>query len=197
MFSVNLTVTTPRGFFNWKAILNIASQIRNLRVTDISADNKHIHTHKSVFFLQIKLILWCQDLGQKHFTSFGLLCVKFLTLIWTKYKRKVTLLQSFNHHTHLFTQYWNIWWIWDSKDSMVIRSWLWLIITRQGGRSWQPFREDKNSHKSFRQARICYFRDKCVVFACNCKFANSIQYNIQYVPCNKALFAEETLFLTQ
>ena len=44
----------------------------------------------------------------------------------------------------------------------------------QGGRSWQPFSEGKNAHKSFRLAYICYFRDKCVVFARNCKFANSI-----------------------
>ena len=67
----------------------------------------------------------------------------------------------------------------------------------QGGRSWQPFGEGKNGHKSFRQARICYFCEKCVVFACNCKFANSIQYNMQYVLCNSALHAQETLFMTQ
>ena len=34
---------------------------------------------------------------------------------------------------------------------------------RQGGRTWLPFSKGKNSHKSFRQARSCYFRDKCVV----------------------------------
>ena len=39
----------------------------------------------------------------------------------------------------------------------------------QGGRSWQPFGERKNAHKSFRQARIYYFRDKCVVFVHDCK----------------------------
>ena len=37
----------------------------------------------------------------------------------------------------------------------------------QGGRSW---------HTKFRQAPICYFRDKCLDFAHNCKFANLIQY---------------------
>ena len=42
----------------------------------------------------------------------------------------------------------------------------------QGGRSWQPFGEGKNGQKPFRQACICYFRDKCVVFARSCKFAN-------------------------
>ena len=41
----------------------------------------------------------------------------------------------------------------------------------QGGRSWQG----KNGHKSFCLAYICYFRDKCVVFARNCKFANLIE----------------------
>ena len=45
----------------------------------------------------------------------------------------------------------------------------------QGARCWQPFSEGKNGHKSFRLAYICYFRDKCVVFARNCKFANSIE----------------------
>ena len=44
----------------------------------------------------------------------------------------------------------------------------------QGGRSWQPFGETKNGH-NFRQARIYYFRDKSVVFARNCKFANLTQ----------------------
>ena len=43
---------------------------------------------------------------------------------------------------------------------------------------WQKlaaFRRGQNGHENFRQARICYFRDKCVVFARNCKFANSIE----------------------
>ena len=58
---------------------------------------------------------------------------------------------------------------------------IWQVNCRnmiQGSRSWQPFGEGKNGHKSFRQARICYFRDKCIVYVCNCKFANSTQYNI-------------------
>ena len=36
------------------------------------------------------------------------------------------------------------------------------------------------------------------IFATNASFlrivANSIQYDMQYVPCNRALFAQETLF---
>ena len=39
----------------------------------------------------------------------------------------------------------------------------------QGSRSWQPFGEGKNGHKDFRRACVCYFPNKCVVFACNCK----------------------------
>ena len=39
------------------------------------------------------------------------------------------------------------------------------LLMMQGGRSWQPLGEGNNSHQSFRQAYICYFRDKCVVFA--------------------------------
>ena len=66
------------------------------------------------------------------------------------------------------------------------------FVSGQGGRCWQPFSERKNGHTNFHQVRICYFRDKCVVFARNCKFANIIQYNMQYIPCNSALLAQET-----
>ena len=45
---------------------------------------------------------------------------------------------------------------------------------------------------TFFQVHICYFRDKCVVFARYCKFANLTHYNMQYVPCNRALLAQET-----
>ena len=69
-----------------------------------------------------------------------------------------------------------------------------IMAERQGGRSWQPFVEGKIAHKNFRQARICYFHDRCAILARNCKFANLIQYNMQYVPCNSALFTQETLF---
>ena len=50
-----------------------------------------------------------------------------------------------------------------------------VIADNQGGRIWQPF----------------------VVFARNRKFANSTQSNMQYLPYNSALIAQETLFLTQ
>ena len=59
----------------------------------------------------------------------------------------------------------------------------------QGGRTWQAFGGGKNGHETFRQARIYNFHDKCVVFARNFKFANLIQYNMQYIPCNSALLA--------
>ena len=42
----------------------------------------------------------------------------------------------------------------------------------QGGRTWQPIVGGKNGHENFCQARIYNFRDKCVVFARNLKFAN-------------------------
>ena len=51
--------------------------------------------------------------------------------------------------------------------------------------------------QNFHHAHICYFRDKFVVFARNCKFANLIQHNMQYIPCNSALPAQETLFFTR
>ena len=49
------------------------------------------------------------------------------------------------------------------------------LIPLQGGRTWQPFVGGKNGHENFRQAHIYNFHDKCVVFACNRKFANLTQ----------------------
>ena len=66
---------------------------------------------------------------------------------------------------------------------------------RHGGRSWQPSGEGKNGNKMFVRL-FCYFRDRCIVFAHNCKFANSIQYVMQFISCNSAFLAQETLFLT-
>ena len=43
--------------------------------------------------------------------------------------------------------------------------------------------EGENCHKNFCQAGIYFFR---VVFACNCKFSNLTQYNMQDKPCNDA-----------
>ena len=45
----------------------------------------------------------------------------------------------------------------------------------EGGRTWQPFVGNKNGHENFRQARIYNFRDNCVIFARNYKFANLTQ----------------------
>ena len=70
-----------------------------------------------------------------------------------------------------------------------------MQTSNQGGRAWQPFVRGKNGHENFRQARIYNFRDKCVVFARNRK--KSTQWNMQYILCNSALLAQETLFLTQ
>jgi len=71
------------------------------------------------------------------------------------------------------------------------------IHSYQGGRTWQPFVGSKNGNENFCQARIYNFRVKCVVFARNRKFAKLTQWNMQYIPCNSALLAQETLFLTQ
>ena len=67
-------------------------------------------------------------------------------------------------------------------------------ILIQGGRTWQPFVGGKNGHGNFRQARIYNFRDKCVFLRV---IANLQISNMQYIPCNSALLAQETLFLTQ
>ena len=59
-------------------------------------------------------------------------------------------------------------------DAMVVKIVV-KIVVNQGGRTWQPFVGGKNGHENFRQARIYNFRDKCVVFARNRKFANLTQ----------------------
>ena len=41
----------------------------------------------------------------------------------------------------------------------------------------------KSGHTNQRLAHICYFWDKYVSYARNCKNANLIQYNMQYTPC--------------
>ena len=66
--------------------------------------------------------------------------------------------------------------------------------SRQGGRT---FVGSKNGNENFRQACIYNFRVKSVVLARNRKFAKLTQWNTQYIPCNSALLAQETLFLTQ
>ena len=71
------------------------------------------------------------------------------------------------------------------------------LSAAQGGRTWQPFVGSKNGNGNFRQARIYNFCFKCVVFARDRKFAKLTQWNMQYIPCNSALLAQETLFLTQ
>ena len=50
-----------------------------------------------------------------------------------------------------------------------------LVYLHQGGRTWQAFGGGKNGLETFRQARIYNFRDKCVVFARNCKIVNLAQ----------------------
>ena len=132
----------PEGFStgrrSWKYFMNIASQIRNLGVTDISADNKHIHTHKSVFLLQKENDSLMPGAWTKIFHLFWCALFQVLNIEpkirerWHCYNPSTTTpIFSLNIET--------FWWIWDSKDSLVIGSWLWLMITRQGGRSWQPF----------------------------------------------------------
>ena len=49
------------------------------------------------------------------------------------------------------------------------------VYIEQGGRTWQPFVEGKNGHENFRQTHVYNFRDKCVIFARNRKFANLTQ----------------------
>ena len=59
---------------------------------------------------------------------------------------------------------------------------------------WQKlaaFQREQKWPQNFCQERICYFGDKCVAFAYNCKVTNFIQYNMQYIQCNRALLAQK------
>ena len=71
------------------------------------------------------------------------------------------------------------------------------VYFKTGWQNLAAFRREKNGNENFCQARIYNFCVKCVVFARNCKFAKLTQWNMQYIPCNSALLAQETLFLTQ
>ena len=70
-------------------------------------------------------------------------------------------------------------------------------LNQPGWQKLAALGEGINDHKKFRQARVHYFDDKCVVFARNCKFAHLTQYNMQYTPYISALFFQETLLMTQ
>ena len=44
---------------------------------------------------------------------------------------------------------------------------------------------------------VFYFRNKCVVFARNCKFAHLTQCNMQYIPYISALFCPNNTVFDQ
>ena len=50
-----------------------------------------------------------------------------------------------------------------------------IMVTMTGWQNLAAFRQGQNGQVNFRQARIYNFRDKCVVFARNRKFANLTQ----------------------
>ena len=53
------------------------------------------------------------------------------------------------------------------------------------------FSADAKIGKKFRQARIYYICDKCVIFAHNCKLTNLIQCKMQDISCNSALHEQK------
>ena len=72
------------------------------------------------------------------------------------------------------------------------------MLLYQGGRSWEPFSESKKGHIIFvRRIFAIFASNKRVIFARNCKIANVIQHDMQYVPRNSAFVARETMFLTK
>ena len=70
-----------------------------------------------------------------------------------------------------------------------------LQQSKQFQAGWQKleaFRRGQKSIKNVRQVRVYYFRDKCVVFACNCKFTNLFLFGILYPLCTLPILAVET-----
>ena len=123
----------------------------------------------------------------------------------TTYQYSYTL--SYRKRTH---QIWLLWivgrkmWGLDEPTMLLIfhKCMRFLFIQNYGGHGrvakvGSHSARAKMATKIFRHARICYSRNKCVVFARKCKFANLIQYNMQYIPWNTAHLAQETLFLTK
>ena len=64
------------------------------------------------------------------------------------------------------------------------------------GTGWQKLAAFRRGQKWPQKFSSGYVRDKCVVFARNCKLANLIECNIQYISCKNAFLAPEKLFLT-
>ena len=68
----------------------------------------------------------------------------------------------------------------------------WFIPTEAGWQKLAAFRRGQKWPQKFSSGAYLPF-----IFGHNCKFANLINYNMQYIPCYSALYAQETLFLTQ
>ena len=64
-----------------------------------------------------------------------------------------------------------------------------------GCRTWQPFVGGKKGHENFRQARNYNFRDKCVIFVRNRKFANLIQKWPLYCPQGSGTLRQQLLMM--
>ena len=65
---------------------------------------------------------------------------------------------------------------------------------------WQKlaaFWRGQNWPQKFLSGAYLLFLRQMRCFAFDCKFVNSIQYNMPYGSCNSALLAQETLFMTQ
>ena len=70
------------------------------------------------------------------------------------------------------------------------------LLWNSGWQKLAAFRREQKWPQQFLSDVISYFRDKCVVFARKCKFTSLIEFKMQYISCNSALLAQETLFLT-
>ena len=61
-----------------------------------------------------------------------------------------------------------------------------------GGQSRDIFRGGPD-----KKITLYYFATNVLFLARNCNFASFTQYNLQYIPCNSALLAQEKLFMSQ
>ena len=62
-----------------------------------------------------------------------------------------------------------------------------------GGRSWQAS-ADAKMPLILSSGAYLLIRDKCVIFARNCKIAKSFQCNMQYIQCNSAFLDHKAWF---
>ena len=98
----------------------------------------------------------------------------------TPAERPFLFTTSFDYHCTLKTRQWKVLIYLENMGKSPLAE----NILKQDGRGWQPFGESKKGHKTFFSRVFAIIATK----ARNCKVANLIRYNMQYIPCNRKPF---------